>query len=133
MADRGQLAVQIKGLREFRRDLKSLDAEVDKELRTELREGAQDVLAEACSVSSRDTGRLAGSLRLSVTARKVSVYSSLPYAGLLHWGGTIRPRGVPIVFPRTEFLRRTAEDHADEIAENVADSVERAARSAGWH
>lgn len=133
MAERGEFGVEVKGLREFRRDLKRLDTDADKELRASLREGGQGALGQARTDAPHLTGQLARSLRLSVTARQVSIYSTLPQAAVLHWGGTIRPRGVPIVFPRTEFLSRAVTDRADEITENVAESVERAARSAGWH
>lgn len=133
MADRRGVAVEVEGLRDFRRDLKRLDSQVNKELAQDLREGGREVVEEARAEAPVRTGRLAASLRLSVSARQVSVYSTLPYAGLLHWGGTIRPRGVPITFERTEFASHAAERHADSITEHVADSVERAARSAGWH
>lgn len=126
-------AVHVKGLAEFRRDVKRVDAEVNKQLARDLREGAQETLEEGRAVAPRLTGKLAGSLRLSVTTRQVAIYSNLPYAGLLHWGGTIRPRGVPITFKRTEFLSDPVERNADKIAERVAESVEDAARATGWH
>jgi hypothetical protein len=40
---------------------------------------------------------------------------------------------VPITFKPTEFITRAAEDHADELVDDIGDGVERAARRAGWH
>ena len=78
------------------------------------------------------TGALAKSLKVSVTTRGASIYSNLPYAPVVHWGGRIMPRGVAIDFKRTEFISKAAERHADQLAKNISDSVERAALRAGW-
>jgi hypothetical protein len=125
-------SIEVKGLREFRRDLKRMDAATNKELSANLREGGGVVLTRARSLAPRLSGELANSLRLSVTQKAVSIYSTLPQAPVLHWGGRIEPRGVPIVFPRTEFGTRAAEEHGDELLENIADDIDRAAKPAGW-
>jgi phage gpG-like protein len=125
--------IRVDGLREFRRDLKRLDNEADKELQRGIRDGAQKVLTAARAAVPRQSGALARSLKISVTARKASIYSNLPYAPVVHWGGEIKPRGVPIRFPRTEFASKAAEQGADQLVEDIADGVERAARRTGWH
>lgn len=124
-------AVEVKGLREFRRDLKQLDVDADKELRKELKVAGETALHGA-DVPTR-SGALARSLKISVTAKRITLYSTLPYAGVVHWGGTIEPRGVPIRFPRTEFLSKAVDQGAAQAEQNVADAVDRAARRAGWH
>lgn len=124
--------VSVPGLAAFRRDLRKLDAEADKELRTGLKDGGGKVLAEARAAAPRRSGALAKSLKLSVTARRVSIYSNLPYAPVVHWGGTIKPRGVPITFARTEFISGAAERGADQLVADIAAGVERAAIRSGW-
>jgi hypothetical protein len=130
MAD--ALGVKVEGLREFRRDLKRLDAGANKALSAELRETGGQALVTARSLAPRVTGKLADSLRLSVTQKAVTIYSTLPQAPVIHYGGTISPRGVPISFPRTEFITRAVEQHGDELLENVGRDIDRAASSAGW-
>ena len=67
-----------------------------------------------------------------MSGARASIGSTLAYAGVVHWGGVIRPRGVPITFPRTEFISRAVDDHTDQLVEDIADGVDRAARRAGW-
>jgi hypothetical protein len=50
----------------------------------------------------------------------------------VHWGGTINPRGTDIRFERRPFLSDAIEDTADWALNQVADSFDKAARSAGW-
>jgi hypothetical protein len=135
MARQGGIEPQIdvQGIREFRRDLKRLQPDIDRELRGEIREAGGVILVRARTLAPRLTGELARSLRLSVTQRGVSIYSPLPQAPVLHWGGTIEPRGAPITFPRTEFISQAVEDRADELLDDISDGVERAALKAGWH
>ena len=124
--------VRTKGLAELRRDLKRLDPLIDRELRDAIKEAADKVAVTAGALAPRDSGALAHSIRPYVSGARASIGSTLPYAGVVHWGGTIRPRGVPITFPRTEFISRAVDDHTDQIVEDIADGVDRAARSAGW-
>lgn len=125
--------VRVEGLRDFRRDLKRLDGEADKELRQNIRDGAEKVLTRARAAAPHRSGALSRSLKISVTARKASIYSNLPYAPVVHWGGEIKPKGVAIRFPRTEFASRAAEEGADQLVQDIAAGVERAARRTGWH
>lgn len=125
-------AVHTQGLRELRRDLKRLDPLIDRELRDAIRDAADKVAVTAGALAPRDSGALAHSIRPFVSGPKASIGSALPYAGVVHWGGTISPRGVPITFPRTEFISRAVDDHTDALVEEVADGIDRAARKAGW-
>jgi hypothetical protein len=125
--------VDVQGIREFRRDLKRLQPDIDRELRGDIREAGGKVLPVARAFAPTLTGELARSIRLSVTQRGVSIYSTLPQAPVLHWGGEISPRGVPITFPRTEFISEAVERQADELLDDIGDGVERAARKTGWH
>jgi hypothetical protein len=129
----GKVAVDVQGFRDFRRDLKRLDASANKALSSQLRETGGVVLVRAKAIAPRLTGELADSLRLSVTQRAVTIYSTLPQAPVLHWGGKISPRGVPIIVPRTEFISQAAEERGDELVEDLGRDIDHAAQLAGWH
>jgi phage gpG-like protein len=124
--------VRTQGLAELRRDMRRLEPLVDRELRESIKEAAGKVAVTAGALAPRDSGALAHSIRPFVSGARASIGSTLPYAGVVHWGGEIRPRGVPIRFERTEFISRAVDDHADELVEDIADGVDRAARRAGW-
>lgn len=125
--------VRTEGLAEFRRDLKRLDPLIDRELRDAIKDAADKVAVTAGALAPRRSGDLAHSIRPYVSGTKASIGSTLPYAGVVNWGGTIAPRGTPITFKRTEFTTRAIEDHEDEIVEDIADGIDRAAYRAGWH
>jgi hypothetical protein len=132
MADRGGFTVSTDGLREFRRDLKRLDPALDRELRGELRDAVVKVAARAALLAPRRTGALAKSYRPFVTQRSAGIRSSLPYAPVIEFGGTIAPRGTDITFRRAEPVTRAVMREADEIVESFGDAVERAADRTGW-
>ena len=128
-------AVRVQGLREFRRDLRRLQPEVAKGLTKELK-AAGDKVAKAAQSDPRTprrTGEYARSIRPYVTARGVSVGSRLPQAGVVHWGGTIRPRGVPIKFEPHPTVLEAAERQVGTLVDDIGDAVESAARRTGWH
>jgi hypothetical protein len=125
--------VHTEGLRDFRRDLKHLDPQLDKELRVELREAVGKVTAQAALLAPRRTGALARSYRPFVMQRSAGVRSRLPYAPVIEYGGTIRPRGVPILIQRSQPVTRAVERQTEQIVSEFADAVDRAARKAGWH
>jgi hypothetical protein len=128
-------AVRLEGFREFQRDLKKLEPAVAKELRQDIKAAAGKVAvaASASAGSFSRTGEYAKSIRPYVTARGASVGSRLPQAGVLHFGGTIRPRGVPIVFKPRPVISDALDRRTDQIVQDFGDAVDRAARAAGWH
>ena len=133
MANGRDAGVEIKGLRDFRRDLKRLEPEVEKELKADFREISRTILGLALAGTPRDSGDLARSLRTFVTARGAGIRSRLDYANVVHWGGTIQPRGTPIVFERTEFLTRPLQQEEDRVMNDAEQAIDRAARKTGWH
>lgn len=126
-------AIRVEGLRELRRDLRKLQPAVAKELQKDLRDAAGKVAQEARARAPRVTGRYARSIRPYVTAKGVSVGSNLPQAGVLHFGGTIRPRGVPITFKPRPVVSDAVDKATDRIIDDLGDAIEAAARKAGWH
>lgn len=131
MADR-DAGVRVEGLREFRRDLKRVNPAVSRELAAGLKTAAKRVADEAKTRAPRKTGAYADSFRVYAAKGGFSVGSRLPQAGVLHWGGTIRPRGVPITFKPRPVVMDAAEHQADRIVKDVGDAIETAARKAGW-
>lgn len=125
--------VTVHGLREFQRDLKRLEPETAKLLRADIRAAAARVAVEARANAPRLTGRYAKSIKPYVTAKGVSIGSRVPYAGIVHWGGTIQPRGVPITFPARPVISDAVDHNADRLINDLGDAVETAAHRTGWH
>lgn len=125
--------VQTENLAQLRRDLKRLDPLIDRELRDAIKDAADKVAVTAGARAPRDSGALAHSIRPFVSGAKASVGSTLPYAGWIEHGGTIRPRGVPITIRGAGMVSKAVEDHADQIVDDIGDGIEQAARRAGWH
>jgi phage gpG-like protein len=127
--------VRTEGLREFRRDLKKLEPDVAKRLQQDIKQAAGKVAASASSAaqSFAQTGKYARSIKPYVTAKGASVGSRLPQAGVLHYGGTISPRGVPITFPARPVVSTALDQQTDQIIDELGDAVEQAAKHAGWH
>jgi hypothetical protein len=133
MAKADAAEIRVDGLRQLRRDLKELGGTVDKGLTRQLRYEVGKVATEAGNLAPFDSGQLAASYRPFVTQRTAGVRSRLPYAPVIEYGGTIRPRGVDITFARSEPVTRAVLRTADEIVDGFTAAIERAARSAGWH
>lgn len=90
------------------------------------------ILPRAQALAPRRTGQLAASIRPFATARGAGVRSRLPYAGLVHYGGTIRPRGVPITFRASLFADRAAEESMDRYVDELGDAVDALAARHGF-
>lgn len=127
--------IRVEGLKELVRDLRKLAPEVAKELRKEIKVVARKVASEASSSaqSFSRTGAYAASLKPYVTTKGASVGSTLPQAGVVHFGGTIQPRGVPITFPPRPVVSDALDRSTDRIVNELGDAIERAAEHAGWH
>jgi hypothetical protein len=125
--------VQIENGAEFQRELRKIDPLFDRELKDSIRKGTGKIAVTAGARAPRDSGELAHSIRPYVSGVRASVGSTLPYAGVHEFGGSIQPRGVPITIKASGFVGRAVDDHAEEIVEDIADGFDRAARRAGWH
>lgn len=132
MPRRDGFDIEVEGLREFRRDLRRLEPEIDKQLRADIRKAVRTVAAEAAAIAPRRSGALAASYKPFVTSRGAGVASTLPYAPIIEYGGTINPRGVPIKFTRRMPVTVAAERAQARIVDRLGESVDAAARRAGW-
>ena len=124
--------VKIEGLRDLRRVLRQTDVESARALQGGLKDAASVVATEAAAHAPRRSGALAKSIRPYAAGNKAGVRSRLPYAGVVHWGGTIKPRGVPIKFERRPFIAEAVDRKQDAIVARVAVALDAAVRRAGW-
>jgi len=84
--------IQVTGLRELRRELKRVSAQLPRELAKVNHEAAEIVAAEARRRAPVRSGKLRGSVRaLRQQARGVVAAGSarVPYAGVQEFGGTV--------------------------------------------
>lgn len=125
--------VVVVGLRELQRDLKRLEPETAKLLRTDIKVMAARIAGEARGNAVTRTGAYARSIRPYATMKGASVGSRLPQAGVLHFGGTIAPRGVPIEFAARPIISDALDRNTDRLVNEMADAVELAAHRTGWH
>lgn len=90
--------IQIDGLAEFRRDLKKIDEELAKELRTDLLSIAREIAIETAIRVPRRSGAAAGSIRAGVSGNNAYVQggkASVAYYGWLDFGGRTPVKGNP--------------------------------------
>jgi phage gpG-like protein len=134
------LRLETQGFRQLAADLKALEPAVGKELQKEIKQAADKIAVTGGALAPRgESGDLQHSIRPRVSGLTASVGSSLPYANVLHWGGSTgrghipgRPWSGSVFIRPSLFLSRAIDDHADEFAEDVGDAIERAAFKTGW-
>lgn len=124
--------IEVENGREFRRALREVDREADKELGAAIREQTKQVAAGAGRRAPRRTGALAASYRGSASGLRGVVFSRLPYAPVHEYGGTISPRGTPIAIRASAPVTREVEARQEKIIDAVGDGIERAAKRAGF-
>lgn len=137
---REDFAVRTEGLTPLLRSLNKVNKGAGKEIKQGLREIAKKVRADAKPLAPKGTKplpanrkvRLAGSIRYSATTKGASVGSALPQAPVLEYGGTIRPRGVPIKIKPHKFLTRAVQKDTAHIEEELGRLFDDLARSSGF-
>jgi phage gpG-like protein len=133
------LGIWMEGFESLQKALKEVDPEIRKAMRKELRSAARPVLAEARGLTPRRTGNLQKSLRVSTTNNGVALGSRLPYANLIHWGGSTgrghvvgrRWSGASKV-RESLFLSRALQNNEDEFIDALDRAVDNAAARAGF-
>jgi hypothetical protein len=122
--------VKLVGLDDLQRDLRRVSPEFEQRIEGDgLRSVEERAAADASARAVRRTGEYASSIRRMPEG---GVGSLLKQAGVLHWGGVIRPRGAEISFPRRPVISEAMERNAPAIVDRVGDLVDEAARDAGW-
>jgi hypothetical protein len=133
MAGRGEYAVKVNGLVELRRALTSTDAEAKKAVQASLKRGVTIAAERAALLAPRGrTGRLAAGYRGYTRGNVAGVRNPVVYAGVHEYGGTITPRGVPILIQRSAPITRAIERETDAIVEDIAEGIETATSRLGW-
>lgn len=124
-------AIQVKGLKELRRDLRRTDKEAVKEVRQTIRDAARIVAEEAGRLAPRGpTGKLAESYRGTASGTLGIVRSRLVQARFIEFG--FHPRGGSTFVPGREVIGRAIERSEGEVIEALGDGIDRAASRAGW-
>lgn len=130
-------SIQIVGFAKLRRDLKRMDVETNKRLSDYLkvitRQAATDAKRNLISRSKHSRGRVSGTIKASVTQRRTSIYSNHPAAGVLEYGGTIRPRGVPIRIGEKGYMRGAIITATDDVETKLAEIARIIESSGGFH
>lgn len=129
--------IQVRGLREFTRSLRQVDAELPKELRKALNVGADLVVSWARPRVPTKTGRARRSVRASSTrtaARVTGGGKRVPYYPWLDFGGRVgRRRSVVRPFERGgRYIYPGYVAQRDEIQDVIADGLISTARRAGF-
>ena len=83
---RDDVNVHIEGLAEFRRDLRSIDRALPREVNQVIKSAVGRVAAEASRTAPRQSGTLAGSYRPFTRGNIAGVTSRLPYAPVIEYG-----------------------------------------------
>lgn len=103
MATYRKAAVEVEGLKELQKLVRKLPDDVRDEMKGIHKDAASTVLPTAQARVPRQSGALASTLRISATRRTGALLagsSSVPYAGVIHYGWPNR---------RVVFGKRTAE------------------------
>jgi hypothetical protein len=126
-------AVRVEGLADVRTSLRKLERTGErKEVTRALKEGAQLVARTAGPFAPKRSGKLAASYRAGASGNSAFVRSRLPYAGVQEFGGTIRPKGSPVVIRAQPAVTRALASKEDAVAEKVGDALDAVFRAAGW-
>lgn len=134
MADR--MTVDVKGLKEFNRSLKSLDADLPKATRIALNGCSDFLIAKTLPLIPRRTGRAAKSLKAKSTRTSVRIGvggKQAPYYPWLDFGGAVgKGRSVRRPF-HTEgrYLYPTLRRNRDEFTKIMQGAILDVARGAG--
>lgn len=114
--------IAVTGLKELRRDLKSLEDATPKEVSQVLKEGADIVAKDAAVRAPRRSGKLAGSIKPGTSGANAFVKSDLPYAAVHQWGGRVG-RNKSVKIEGKHYLTEAAEAKEDEVAQKVEDGL----------
>lgn len=131
------IKIEIKGIRDLQRALKSADANLPKQLRVALNEASNEVIDYATAHMPSRTGRARASLKARSSQREARVGMGgkrAPYAPWLDFGGEGKVRGRPAPRPFIKsgrYVYKGLELRHDRITEIMSTALHDLARSAG--
>jgi hypothetical protein len=129
--------IQLEGLAAFRRGLKQIDPQLQKDFRQEILPIAQKVAADAAGRVPSRSGRAKGSIRAGVSGNNAYVQggrSTVPYYGWLDFGSrTAKADGNPATGPwkgsgvgpaRGRFIYPAIDANRDDIEREAAKAID---------
>lgn len=130
------LKIEVHGLREFRRNLRRMDRNLPKGLRTAGNKAAEVVVKHAKPKVPRRTGRAAGSVRAASTtsaARVAGGGARVPYYPWLDFGGAVgRNNSVKRPFYKTgRYIWKSFAEHKAQVQDELLEALVEVAESAG--
>lgn len=139
-----QKVIEVAGLKDFRDGLRLMGPEYVKELRLELKQ-AGDVIRTAAETNAPVGSRpkpagvkhLRDTIKTRVNGDRVSIFSSSPYANVIHWGGNVpsarsasgRPKRR---FNASKFIVKAVDAHSEQFQQDLLKAVDNVARRHGW-
>ena len=124
--------IQLRGIKEFQKALRAMDADLPKQIRVLLNESTELVLSYAQQRFPRDTGRAAGSLKARSSQREARIAlggTRAPYAPGLDFGGNA-PQ-FPEYLPGGRYVYKGLELNRDEITKRMEEGLRALAAGAG--
>jgi len=126
--------VRVDGLAELRKGLRSVSHDLLPEFRKTEVAAASVIAQEAAHRAPRGKPHgpsnrkrhLFETVRPLTSGVRVAVGSTAaqaPQANVVHWGGTIAPRGKPIHFPRRPFVVEAFEARREEYVNTLAETL----------
>lgn len=131
------LKIEVTGLKEFQRALKSMDAALPKQIRLVLNEAGQLIVDYDRQHMPRKSGRAVSSIKARSTQKVARIQvggSKAPYAPWLDFGGQGKRKGRPAARPFIKEGRYTYQGlkvHRDEIVELMVQGLTDLAHGAG--
>jgi len=133
------LNVRVDGLADLRRAVRAVDPAGLKAIQATLKGASETVARDARVLAPKKTGRLASSIRAGTSGNRAVVRDRLPYANVIHWGGSTgkghRPgaawSGSVLVRPSL-FISRAVDRNENRIAVMLANEFDRVIRTRGW-
>lgn len=112
--------IAIEGLVPLQRALRLAESNTDKHLKARLKEAAKPVQEAAKGNAPKLSGKLAGSIRIGVNQRSVSVYTNVVYAHAQERGAWVAGRGPHISRANaSHYIKRAVETKAMEVNQRV--------------
>jgi len=129
--------ISVKGLSQFRRDLKAIEADAPKQIRTVMNDAMDIVVGWARPRIPRRTGRASASVRAKSTGTKARIAGGsrrVPYYPWLDFGGRVgRRRSVTREFRKDgRYIYEGYFTNKGKIVEALQTGMVTLARSVGW-
>ena len=127
-----QPRIVVQGIRELQMDLRRSLGAYPREVTRALKNAGQPVLERASASMPHVSGRLAGSLGISVRGATASITSRAPYAGGAEWGRFGKWSGFDRYGSPPRFVFPAVEASAERLAEDVARELRNVLSAYGW-